>query len=230
MKTLLVINSSGRVTRSLTRRLTKRFAEGWIAHNPDGAVVHRDLGLNPPPTIDERWIAGAFAEPAKRTSAMQEALRLSDTFIDEIAAADSLILCTPIYNFGMPAQLKAYFDQIVRIGRTFDFTSKAAEPYRPLLTLKPVIVVTAAGDGSMHPGGAMAHLNFLEPHLVTILGFVGLTDVTLVRVGYEEFQDDRLKRSLAAAEAMIDALAAGRQFAKTIQSEPPITNECVAVP
>jgi FMN-dependent NADH-azoreductase len=210
MKTLLVINSSGRVTRSITRRLTNRFAEAWCAQNPGMTVVHRDVGQDPPPLVNERWIAGAFADPAKRTEAMQEALRWSDSLIEELVAADTVVLGTPLYNFGMPASLKAYFDQVVRVGRTFSFDPHAAEPYRPLLSPKPVIVVIAAGDGSMHPGGAQAHLNFLEPHLETVFGFIGLTDLRFIRVGYEEYQDERLKRSLTVAEAEVDELAAGR--------------------
>src|SRR5688500_164496 len=100
----------------------------------------------------------------------------------------------------MPAQLKAYIDQIVPVARTFAFEPAAGDPYRPLLASKPVIVITAAGDGAVLAGGAMAHLNFLEPHLETVFGFIGLKDITHVRVGYDEFQDDRLRRSIAAAE------------------------------
>ena len=206
---LLVINCSGRITRSITRRLTDRFVAVWRSQNPEGTVVQRDIGQNPPPPVNENWIAAEFANPAKHTSAMHDALRLSESLVEEIVAADCIVIGTPIYNFGMPAQLKAYFDQVIRVGRTFAFTADSSDPYRPLLVSKPVTVITAAGDGSMHPGGALAHLNFLEPHLTTVLGFIGLTDVTFVRVGYEEFQDDRLKRSLAAAETSIDKIAAG---------------------
>ena len=207
MKTLLVLNASGRITRSITRQLTNRFAESWLAVNPDGRVVPRDLGLNPPPPVNEGWIAAAFTAPAERSDTANETLRVSETLIEEIAAADLVLLGTPIYNFGMPAQLKAFFDQIVRVGRTFEFTSDAAEPYRPILSPKPVIVVVSAGTTALHPGGAIAHLNFLEPHLQTVLGFIGLIDVTFVRVGDEEHGGDGFKRSLAAAEAALDELA-----------------------
>ncbi|HET9523570.1 MAG TPA: NAD(P)H-dependent oxidoreductase, partial [Terrimicrobiaceae bacterium] len=131
-------------------------------------------------------------------------LALSEALIEELIRADTVVLGAPMYNFGMPAQLKAYFVQIVRVGRTFGFDPGASEPYRPLLTSKPVVVVVSVGDGSLLPGGALAHLNFLEPHLRTILAFIGLTDVTLVRAGYDEYGDDRAKRSLTAAEAAID--------------------------
>ena len=207
MKTLLVLNASGRITRSITRHLTNRFAKSWLAANPDGRVMQRDLGVNPPPPVNERWIASAFAAPAERSDDANEILRLSEDLIEEIDAADTVLIGTPVYNFGMPAQLKAFFDQIVRVGRTFDFQPEAAEPYRSLLSLRPVIVVVSAGSAAMHPGGALAHLNFLEPHLQAVLGFIGLTDVTFVRVGDEEHGGDEFKRSLATAETELDELA-----------------------
>ncbi len=206
MKNLLVINSSGRVTRSITRHLTARFVSGWKSGNPSAESIHRDVGLTPPPPVDEAWIAAGFEVSEKRTPAMREALAWSDSLIDEINAADALVLGVPMYNFGMPAQLKAYFDQIVRIGRTFDFDATAENPYRPLLVSKPVVAILSAGDGALHIGGALAHLNFLEPHLRTILEFIGLNDVTFVRAGYDEYQDDRAKRSLAAAESAVDKI------------------------
>lgn len=208
MPTLLVVNASGRVTRSITRRLTDRFAAAWRTHNPGGAVLHRDVGQRPPPPVDEPWIAAAFADPEGRPPAARAALQASDALIDELDAADALVIGAPVYNFGMPAQLKAWFDQVIRVGRTFDFDASAAEPYRPLLRSKPVVIVTSAGDGSLNPGGALHHLNFLDPHLEVMLGFIGLTDLRFVRVGYDEFQDARLKASIATAEAAVDELAA----------------------
>jgi len=206
MKKLLVVNSSGRVTRSITRHLTTRFANSWKSFYPHGEILTRDVGVNPPPPVNEEWIAAAFEALTKRTPAMRQALALSEGLIDELSGADAIVLGVPMYNFGMPAQLKAYVDQVVRVGRTFDFDASAAEPYRPLLVSKPVVAILSAGDGSLHPGGALAHMNFLEPHLATILGFIGLTDVTFIRAGYDEYQDDRTKRSLAAAERAVDEL------------------------
>lgn len=206
MPNLLVINASGRVTRSITRHLTHRLTEAWHARVPGGAIVHRDVGTDPPPAVDEPWIAAAFADPSQRPDVRP--LAISDALIDELDAADVVVLGTPIYNFGMPAQLKAYFDQIIRVGRTFAFDPGEAEPYRPLLRGKPVVIITSAGDGSMNPGGALHHLNFLDPHLEVLLGFIGLTDLRFIRVGYDEFQDARLKASLAAAERAVDELAA----------------------
>ena len=178
MNSLLLINSSGRITRSITRQLTARFIAGWRSRNPDGAIIKRDVGLNPPPPVNEAWITSAFAAYHSRS----EPLALSETLIEELIEADA----------------------IVRVGRTFAFDADASEPYRPLLSSKPVVVIVSVGDGSLLPGGTLAHLNFLEPHLEAILAFIGLTDITFVRAGYDEYGDDRAKRSLASAQAAID--------------------------
>ncbi len=231
MKTLLVIHSSGRVTRSITRRLAERFAQTWQARDPHHAVIYRDLTQSPASVVDEAWIAAAFCAPEKRTEAMREPLRLSETLIEELVAADALVIGAPVYNFGMPAQLKAYFDQVVRVGRTFAFEPGTPELYRALLVPKPVVVITSAGDGALLPGGALSHLNHLEPHLRTVLDFIGLRDVRFVRVGYDEFGDDRLRRSIAAAEAAIDGLAAGMAGADTgEEAGRPLRTQAEAIP
>lgn len=207
MKTLLVINSSGRHTRSITRRLTARFADQWKARTA-ARVIARDLTLQPPPVVNEAWVAAAFRDPRQRTADDLTALSLSETLIGELEAADVVVIGAPIYNFGMPAQLKAYLDQIVLVGRTFSINLAAAEPYAGLVASKPVVAITSAGDGALFPGGALAHLNFLEPHLSQVLKFIGLEPPAWVRVGYEEFGDDRLQRSLRTAESTVDELAA----------------------
>ncbi|MGH8018822.1 MAG: FMN-dependent NADH-azoreductase [Opitutaceae bacterium] len=238
MNTLLVVHSSGRVTRSITRRLTDRFIRAWSAANPAGRILTRDVGLNPPSTVNEAWIAGAFADPQRRTPQMRQALRESDTLLDEVERADAIVIGAPLYNFGMPAQLKAWFDQIIRVGRTFDFTGDAVEPYRPLLTPKPVVVLVSAGDAAMLPGGSAFPRATLEPHLTTLLTFNGLTDLTFIRVGDEEKPGESHDRSIAAAEEEIDryivtrcgrrhtAIAAPHGDAKTDGRE---ANRCAAL-
>ena len=208
MQTLLVINSSARLTRSVTRQLTDRFTKAWRALQPDGEVIHRDVGLHPVPAISEAWIASAFSDPAQHTDAMRQALASSDELVSEIFRATTILIGAPMYNFGMPAQLKAWVDQIVRVGRTFNFNPATPEnPYVPLVPSKPLIIITSKGATGYDPGEPSAHLNFLEPHLETIFGLIGLTDISFVRVASEESNDDYFRQSLATAQRTVDQLA-----------------------
>jgi FMN-dependent NADH-azoreductase len=203
MPRLLVVNSSGRNTRSITRRLTGQFAERWLAAHPEGELIERDVTLQLPTPVNEAWIVSAFATLETRSPVMQAVLSESEVLLSEIEAADALVFGVPMYNFGLPAQLKAYFDQIIRVNRSFIFDPEAEEPYQPLLADKPTTVIVSVGDGDLLPGGLMAELNFLEPHLTTMLEFIGLHSLEFVRVGYEEFQDGRLKTALESAEQAV---------------------------
>ncbi len=208
MQRLLVVNSSGRNTRSITRRLTGQFAERWLAAHAGGTLIERDVALQPPTPVNEAWIASAFAHPTTHSPLTRAVLSESETLLAEIEAADALVFGVPMYNFGIPAQLKAYFDQIIRVNRSFSFDPEAEEPYRPLLADKPTTVIVSVGDGDLLPGGPMAELNFLEPHLTTMLGFIGLHSPEFVRVGYEEFHDARLRSALEFAEQAVARRAA----------------------
>lgn len=206
MNSLLVIDSSARVTRSVTRRLTQRFAAGWHSRQPRTKIVRRDVGLNPPSPVDEQWIAAAFSDAAGQSPSGLQELKESEVLIDELFEAGAVVMGVPMYNFGVPSQLKAYIDQIVRVGRTFAFTPDAANPYLPLIPSKPVVIITSTGAGGYETGGPFAELNFLDPHLEAVLRFIGLSDIRFVRVGFEEFQDGRLKQAIARAEASVDRL------------------------
>jgi len=118
-----------------------------------------------------------------------------------------------MYNFGIPAPLKAYIDQIVRIGRTFAFEPEdAAAPYKPLVSGKRAFVIVASGDAGYEPGGPLAAWNQVEPYLRTVLGFIGIHDVDFVYVGNDEFGGERLARSLERARRELRELA---QVART---------------
>lgn len=206
MKTLLVIHTSGRVTRSITRRLAQQFISHWKAVDGN-RVIERDVTANPLPFVNEAWIAGAFSDPATHSPVLREALAVSDTLIDELLSADAIVIGAPLYNFGMPAQLKAYIDQIVRAGRTFAFQQNEDPPYLPLVKPKPVAVITSAGDATLLSTGSLGHLNHLEPHLSGVLQFIGLPAPIWIRVGNEEFADEQLRQTLAAAERKVSELA-----------------------
>lgn len=204
MKTLLAVNSSGRTTRSVTRGHVARFVQRWRSSAPDFRLVQRDVGLAPPPSVSEPWIAAAFDWPG---SSLDGALRDSETLIEEIECAHAIVLGVPMYNFGMPAQLKAYFDQVIRIDRTFAFRPGTAQPYRPLLASKPCVVIMSVSDEALYPGGALAHLNFVDSHLRTLWAFIGIREIEFVRVLDTE-DPARTACSVTEVDAAADRMAA----------------------
>lgn len=207
MAQLLHIDVSPREARSHSRALSREFVEIWLASHPNDRVVYRDIGHHPPPHVDEAWIAAAFTSPAQRTPAMQSALRTSDMLVDELLTADILVIGTPMYNFGVPSNFKAYIDQIIRLGRTFDFDPhNLQQPYSPRLANKRAYIIVATGDVGYETGGRLAHYNHLDPHLQTLFGFIGITDLSFVHTGNDEFGGDKLKHSLHRAQTEIASL------------------------
>jgi len=194
---------------SHTRRLTERFLRRWQAARPQDGVTVRDVGQTPPRPVTGAWIHAAFTKPEQRTSSMQEALAESDALVDELIAADLIVAGVPMYNFGMPAQMKAYIDNIVRVGRTFGFDrARAGEPYWPMLEGmgKRLVLLSARGDYGYDPGGRMAHVNHVEAGVRDVLAYLGVTDFESVAVEYDEFRDARFEASMAAAEQSVDGL------------------------
>jgi FMN-dependent NADH-azoreductase len=169
--------------------------------------VHVDVGRTPPASVDEGWIAAAFTSPERRTPDMRASLAVSDTLVAQLLAADLLIVGLPMYNFSVPAGFKAYIDQLVRVGVTFAFEpDDAVQPYKPLVHGKRMLVVVGTGDGGYEPGGRYERLNYVDPYLRTVFGFVGIEDITFVHVGNDEFGGERLAASLASARRRIEAL------------------------
>ena len=210
MATLLHIDASARAARSLTRRLSRLFVDEWVRLRPDDGVRRRDLGLEPPPHVTEAWIAAAFTPPAERTPARRAALAPSDAYVAEVKAADLLVLVAPMYNYGMPSALKAWVDQVARVGETFSFDLARGDfPIAPTLSGKRLVVLSARGEFGFRPGGARERSNHFDPHLAACAHYFGVAprDVHLVDVEYQEFGDGRFARSLTEAEARAVALA-----------------------
>lgn len=209
MTHLLHIDTSPRGARSHTRRLTREFVDLLEKVRPSDTVTYRDVGRNPPPPVDEAWIAAAFTAPEERTRQMKEALLLSDALVDEFTAADTYSIGVPMYNFAMPSSFKAYIDQIVRVGRTFAFEPEdAAQPYKPLVHGKKMFVFVATGDSGYERGERYEMLNHLDPYLRTVFGFIGVHDITFVHLGNDEFGGQRLAQSVAHARERIAGLIA----------------------
>ena len=211
MPTLLRIDASAQLEeRSLTRHLTGLFTQTFQAQAPDTKVITRDVGLNPIPAIDYKFIHAAFTPSDAREPWMNERLALSDELVDEVIAADIVVLGAPMYNYGMPTALKGWIDQIARIGRTFSFDlARGDTPIEPILSGKRLVVLSSRGEFGFAPGGPRAHLNALDPALAACAHYFGVAqaDIETIAIEYQEFKDARHEASVESAEARTRDLA-----------------------
>ncbi|KNG94499.1 FMN-dependent NADH-azoreductase [Pseudaestuariivita atlantica] len=168
MTTVLHIDSSARTTGSATRAMTAR----TIAELGAARVIRRDLAAEPLPHLSEAWVSANFTPAETRTEAQAQTLALSDTLVAELDAADVIVIGLPVYNFGVPAALKAWIDLVARAGRTFRYTPDGPQG---LLTGKRAIVAFASGGT-----GIGSEIDFASRYLTHMLGFLGITDVTFV--------------------------------------------------
>lgn len=194
---------------SLSRKLTHRFVSRWLSRRPDNTVTHRDIGAIPPSFINRDWIQAAFTPADRQEPWMAQVLAESDRLIDELVAADVLVIGAPLYNFGMPAALKAWVDLVVRMGRTVEYNpARPEDPFVPKLNDRPrhAVILSARGGAGFEPGAALAHLNHLEPGLTTVLGFIGITNVHRIAVENQEAGGELLANSVKEAERRVDEL------------------------
>ena len=176
MPTLLAIESSPRGDYSISRKLTATFIADWKTQHPGGTVVVRDLMKTTLPFVDLPWIMGAYTPVDQHSAEMKQALTISNELIAELMAADSIVLGTSMYNFSIPAVLKAYIDHIVRVGVTF------TSSYEGLVKGKKASIILASG-GVYTPGAPAEGYNVAVSYLKQILGFIGITDVDVVLAG-----------------------------------------------
>lgn len=188
---ILRIDASARREGSVSRDLADRI----IARFPGAHVTTRDLapGL---PLIDETWVGANFTPEAERSPEQRAALALSDDLIAEVKAADTLVIGLPIYNFGVPATLKAWVDQVARAGVTFRYSEAGPEG---LLTGKRAIVIVASGGTE-----AGSEIDFATGYIRHVLSFIGIKDVEFVTADRLALDPDG---TLQSARDQIDALA-----------------------
>lgn len=180
MPTLLKVDVSPRGTQSISRKLSTLFLEQWRHLHADNKVIERDIATTELPFMEFTWIAANFGKSSARTSEQQAVLKLSDELIAELQQADHYLIATPMYNYGIPAKLKAYVDHVVRAGITFKMNTDGS--YTGLLVgKKATVIIASAGD--YLPGAPTEGLDTLKPYLREILGFIGVTDVTFIQSG-----------------------------------------------
>lgn len=172
MATLLQINSSVFGNKGNSSLLTQEFVQHWKAQHPDGEIIVRDLSKEDVPHLDAYRLQALFSQEEGRTDAQQAVLDYSDKIIGEIEAADVIVIGIPLYNFGIPSTLKAYFDHIARAGVTFKYTETGPIG---LLNDKPVyIIATRGGIYKGLPSDTQSHF------LTHFLNFVGLKNLHFI--------------------------------------------------
>ena len=201
--TLLHLDASPRGERSYSRRLGQKFHAAWKAAHPGATVISHDVGREPPPFVSEAWVEGAFAPADQQSPAAREAIGVSNRYVDELLAANEVVITTPIFNLSIPAALKAWIDQIVRVGRTFEMKDGG---YRGLASGKRAIVIVASGS-DFRPTSPAGAYNFLEPYLRAVLGFIGITTVEFVYAHSLGSNPAAINDTLSAAETSIGELA-----------------------
>ena len=204
MSKVLVVTASPRGERSASRALSTHFAQLWAQRHPQETVLLRDIGHHPVAHVTEPWVLGAFAPAEAQTPESRAAIAVSDQLIEEFLGCDRFVFAVPMYNFNIPSTFKAYIDQIVRAGKTF---AVGPNGYEGLVKDRKALFITSSG-GSYAPGTPAAGLNFQEPYLRAIFGFIGLTDIRVVTADSLNLGEDAAKASREKAEATLRDLAA----------------------
>jgi FMN-dependent NADH-azoreductase len=207
MATLLRIDSSPMGVASVSRHMSETFVESWKKAHAGGTVITRDLTKSGLVTINAEWVAAAYTPAESRTAEQKAALAKSDELLAEIEAADELAIGVAMHNFNIPSVLKLWIDQVARVGRAFAYVDGAP---KGLLTGKKATFLVATG-GAYGPGTGMESLNFIEPYLKTLFGFIGFTDVTFHTAGGAAALNRGANREefLQPHDEAVAALAAG---------------------
>jgi len=195
---ILQINSSLRGNQSESTRVGNAIVAKLAAANPGATVTVRDLGANPHPVLDEAALGALFTPADQRTAAQAARVAQDDALIAEAQAADVIVIGAPMYNFGMPVQLKAWFDAIARAGVTFRYTENGPEG---LLKNKKVVVATARGG--VYPADADPQV----PHIRMLLNFLGMTDNQFIYSAAQSMGPEAAAKGQADADAAVAALA-----------------------
>ena len=200
MKTLLQIKSSLFSDGGQSSRLTERFVAAWRESNPHGRVIVRDLALEPVPHLDAARFGAFLAKPGEYSAAQQAVIEHSDALIDELRRAQVIVLGLPMYNFGLPSTLKAYFDHVARAGVTFRYTEKGTVG---LLTGKKLYVFSARGG--LYAGTSR---DTQTPYVRNFLAFLGMDDIEFIHAEGLAISEASKQQGIASAHAEMDQVMA----------------------
>lgn len=196
---VLSIETSPLGDYSVSRKLTAKILSELKAKHPDTQVVTRDLAASPLPHLDGMTVGAFFTPPDQRSEAQNTALNLSDTCVDELIAAEVIVIGAPMWNFGISSSLMAWIDHIIRTGRTFQYGASGPESLLP--PGKKVII--ASSRGGVYTSGPMQAMDHQETYLRTALGFIGLHDVAIVRAEGVAKGEEAVKSAMTIADAQL---------------------------
>ncbi|MCA1245772.1 FMN-dependent NADH-azoreductase [Massilia sp. MS-15] len=196
---ILHITSSVRGADSESSRVTQRIVDRLLASQPGAHVVRRDLGARPHPELDAAAVGALFTPAAQRSPEQAARVALDDALIAEAQAADVIVIGAPMYNFGMPVQLKNWFDAIARSGVTFRYTENGPEGL-----LKDKKVFVAAARGGVYPVESDPQV----PHIRMLLNFLGLTDHSFIYSSGLNMGPEAAARGQQAANDAVEAALA----------------------
>ena len=199
---ILFINSSARGDHSESKNLAEEIVQKLSQEGPGASVVRLDVATDQPPAVTMDWIMGAYTPAEGHSDAQKAAMAVSDGYIDALFAADVLVLAAPMYNFGVPATLKLWIDQIVRINRTF------SPSYEGLVKGKRAFVTSARGGGGYGPGGFMDGADYVVPYLKQVLGLIGITDVTFLDIENTASSNENYQATKSRAQEKVQTLSA----------------------
>jgi FMN-dependent NADH-azoreductase len=202
MSHILLITSSPRL-ESYSTKVARSLAEQLASRAPNSTVTVRDLTRQPLPHIDHSFATGRNLPVDKLTSAQKNVLALSDKLLEELFAADSIIIAAGMINFGIPSNLKAYIDYIVRPGVTFKYSDKGPEG---LIKGKKLYLVLARGG--VYSEGPMQQFNFQDTYLRTAFAFMGVKNIELITIEGIAFGPEAADQAVGAALAKVSAVAA----------------------
>ncbi|MBZ9822499.1 FMN-dependent NADH-azoreductase [Mesorhizobium sp. CA4] len=200
---ILLVTSSPRGAASHSTRVATDLARKLAATDPSNTLVVRDLVANPLPHIDPDYATGIYTPAEARTARQAEVVGVSDAVLDELFAADTVILATGFINFNISSTLKSWVDHVARSGKSFAYGENGP---KGLVNGKKVYIVLASGG--IYSEGAAVQMDHAVPYLRSVLGFLGMTDIEVIRVEGVGMGADAVTAALAKATAKVDAIAA----------------------
>lgn len=201
---ILTVQSSPNVETSFTRAASHELVQALKKKHHGATVTTRDVIAHPVPHVLPATLGAIFSPPAAHTADQKAILGSVDKLVDEVIAADVIVIGAPMYNFSVPSSLKAWIDAIVRTGRTFNYTDKG--PVGLLAASKHAVFVTASGG--VYSEGPSQAFDHLDPYLRAIFSFLGLKQLHSIRVEGTAFGPDAVAKAKAASSAAIAKLVA----------------------